>query len=284
MKRSAIVFAAALAACSSAPPPAPPPAPQAQAQSRLAESEARAAALVRAGDFAGAAREYGEAIRLAATVENADALAANAINLSIVEQWLGRDAEARDAIARVTDDRQRAFPERRRTQAELRRAILELAGSHTDAAAAWAGRAETRCAGACEFAATILNVQAQIALATARPADAARLATSAGERARARGDKAEQANSLRIIGRAQRLQQDAAAALPNLEQALAIDRELGDPRKILADLTELSLASSAAGNRDAAKDYYERAVTVSRALRDTRGLAEMEAQLRQPAN
>jgi Tfp pilus assembly protein PilF len=274
MKRSAIVFAAALAACSSAPPPAPPPAPQAQAQSRLAESEARAAALVRAGDFAGAAREYGEAIRLAATVENADALAANAINLSIVEQWLGRDAEARDAIARVTDDRQRAFPERRRTQAELRRAILELAGSHTDAAAAWAGRAETRCAGACEFAATILNVQAQIALATARPADAARLATSAG--------KAEQANSLRIIGRAQRLQQDAAAALPNLEQALAIDRELGDPRKILADLTELAMATDAAGNRDAARNYYARAVAVSKAMNDTRGLAEMEAQLKRP--
>ena len=67
-----------------------------------------------------------------------------------------------------------------------------------------------------------------------------------------------------------------------LEQALALDRELADPRKILADLTELSLASSAAGDRQAARDYYERALTVSRAVQDPRGIAEMEAQLRRP--
>jgi len=281
-RRATLLIAALCAACSSAPPPAPPPAPQAQAQTRLNESEARAAALVRAGDFAGAAREYGEAIRLAASVENADALAANAINQSIVDQWLGRDAEAREAIARVTDDKQRNFPEKRRLQAEVRRAILELAGSHNDAAATWAGRAETRCAGACEHAATILNVQAQIALATSHPADAERLAAAAGERASARGDKAEQANALRTLGRAQRLQGNAAAALPNLEQALLIDRELGDPRKILADLTELAMANDAAGNRDAARNYYARAVAVSKAMNDTRGLAEMEAQVKRP--
>ena len=46
--------------------------------------------------------------------------------------------------------------------------------------------------------------------------------------------------------RAQRLQGDAAAALPNLEQALTIDRDIGDPRKVLADLAELAMANDAA--------------------------------------
>jgi tetratricopeptide (TPR) repeat protein len=283
VKRGVLALVALLAACGGAPPAPAPTAPQAQSQTRLAEAEGRAAAMVRSGDFAGAAREYAEAVRLAASVENADAIAANAINLSIVDQWLGREAEAREALARVTDDTQRGFSERRRQQAELRRAILELAGSNIDVAATWAGRAEKRCANlSCEYAAAILNTQAQIALAGARHADGARLAASAAERARSRNDRTETANALRTLGRAQRLQGNAATALPNLEQALALDRDLGDPRKILADLTELAMASDAAGNREAARNYYVRAVAVSKAMDDSRGIAEMETQLKRP--
>src|SRR5207253_4456737 len=40
------------------------------AQTRLSEAEARAAALARSGDYAGAARFYGEALRLATSLEN----------------------------------------------------------------------------------------------------------------------------------------------------------------------------------------------------------------------
>jgi len=239
--------------------------------------------LMRGGDLEGAARQYGEAARIAATVENADSVASNAINQSIAYQWMGRDADARDALARVLDDPRRAFSERRRLQAELRRAIVELSLQNPVSAATFAERAAQRCPNlSCEYAATILNVQSQIALETSRAADAEQLATRAAERARSRNDRAEAANALRMLGKARRAQDNAKGAIQPLEQALAIDRDLADPRKILADLTELSLASSSAGNRDAARDYYERAVTVSRALQDTRGLAEMEAQLRRP--
>jgi tetratricopeptide (TPR) repeat protein len=257
--------------------------PTPQAQSRLAEAEARAAALVRSGDLTAAAGQYDEALRIAASVENADAVAANALNLSVVYQWLGRDAEARAALSRILDDPRRAFSERRRLQAELRRAIVELALHNVDAAGTWAERAAKRCPElACDHAATILNVQAQVALESSRPADATRLAQSAAERARARSDRVETANALRALGRARHAQGESSSAIPVLEQALAIDRELADPRKILADLTELSLASSAAGDRQAAREYYERALAVSRAVQDARGIAEMEAQLKRP--
>jgi tetratricopeptide (TPR) repeat protein len=274
------------AGCGGTKPPATPSQTSSQSQTRLADFEQRAAMLMRSGDLEGAARQYGEAARIAATVENADSVASNAINQSIVYQWLGRDADARDALARVLDDPRRAFPERRRLQAELRRAIVELSLQNPVSAATFAERAAQRCPNlSCEYGATILNVQAQIALESSRAAEAEQLATRAAERARSRGDRAETANALRMLGKARRAQDNAKGAIQPLEQALAIDRDLADPRKILADLTELSLASSAAGNRDAARGYYERAVTVSRALQDTRGLAEMEAQLRrQPAN
>ena len=262
------------AACATPKPPAEP-----LAKSRLSEAEARAASLARSGDYAGAARFYADALRIATTLENADSIAANAINLSVVQQWLGRDDEARRALSAVLDDPRTPFSERRRQQAELRRAILELAASNVGAAAVWAGQAERRCPELrCEYAATILNVRAQVELESGRPADAERLALAAAERSAS--NQAEKANALRTLGRVHQATGQPRAALEPLQQALAIDRELGDPRKILADLSELSRAADAAGDTRAARDYRERSLAVSRAMSDGRSGAEMEALLR----
>lgn len=264
------------AACAAAPPAEPPP-----TQGRLAEAQARGAALVRAGDPAGAARSYEDALRIAASVEDADAIAANAINLSVVYQWLGRHAEARKVLSIVVDDGRRPFPEARRLQAELRQAIVELALGESAAAAAMARRATQRCASACAYAATLLNVQAQIALATGNAEQAAAHAQTALERARGRGDRVETANALRALGRARLLRSDAAGARLLLEQALELDRLLVDPRKILADLNELARAAAQAGDAEAARGYAERALAVSRAS-DSGRIPELEAGLKRP--
>ncbi len=185
------------------------------AKSRLTDAEARAAALAKTGDYAGAARHYGEALRIATSLENADAIAANAINLSIVQQWLGRDAEARAALAAVLDDPRTPFSERRKLQAELRRAILDLSSGNTGAAAVWAGQAERRCNQGCEYAATILNVRAQVELESGHAAEAARLAQAAAERSR--GNAADAAG-------------DLAAARDYKERGLAVSRAMNDGR------------------------------------------------------
>ena len=271
---------AALAAlfCAGCAAPASPPLPPHNA--RTADANARAAALVRAGDYAGAARRYEEALVLARSVEDADAIAASALNLSVVYQWMGREGSARDALKIVLDDTRRPFPERRRLQAEVRRAILELASQNYAAAAEWAGRAERRCERmACELAPALLNVKSQLALENGQAAEAAALAQAAADAARSRSDRIELANALRNGGRARLASGANAAAVAQFEQALAIDHALADPRKIHADLVELARASAAAGDRDAARGYLERAQTVSHAARDPRGLEEMEAQL-----
>jgi len=258
-----------------------PDVPQPPVQSRIADANARAATLVRAGDDAGAARHYEEALRLARSIEDADAIAAGAINLSIVHQRLGRDAAAREFLSVVLDEKHLSFPERRRLQAELRCAILDLASRDAGGAAAWAQRARERCERlACDLAAAILNVQALIALDTGRPEEGARLAQSAGAAARSRGDRAEEANALRTIGRARAALGDPAGSIQPLEAALALDRELADPRKILVDLVELGQASLAKGDRDAARAYFERALTVGRAARDARSVEDIGGRLR----
>jgi tetratricopeptide (TPR) repeat protein len=254
---------------------APPPNHNSLAQARLSEAETRAAALARSGDFPGAARHYGEALRIATSLENADATAANAINLSIVQQWLGREAEARAALAAVLDDPRTPFSERRKLQAELRRAILELATGNIGAAAVWAGQAEQRCAKtSCEYAATLLNVRAQVALDSGHAAEAARLAQAAAEGARGAPPRVGPPHALRTLGRARHAQGEPAAALAPLKQALELDREIGDPRKILADLAELARAADAAGDAAAAKDYKERGQAVSRAMNGVRAPTE----------
>lgn len=277
MRFFAVLLAAALTACAS---PKPPPEPL--AKSRLADSEARAAALARSGDYNGASRFYADALRIATALENADAIAANAINLSVVQQWLGRDEDARRALAAVLDDPRTPFSERRKLQAELRRAILELATHNVGAAEVWVGQAERRCPELrCDYAPTILNVRAQVELESSRPADAERTATVAAERSRSASNRPEVANALRTIGRARHALGQPREALQPLQQALELDRDLGDPRKILADLSELSRAAEAAGDTRAARDYRERSIAVSRAMNDGRsGTAEMEALLR----
>jgi tetratricopeptide (TPR) repeat protein len=276
MLRVVVLVLAVVSGCGSAPPA---PGNTSLAQSRLAQAEARAAAQVKSGDYTAASRQYAEALRIALTLEHAESIAANAINLSIVQQWLGHDAEARAALAPVLDNTRIAFSERRKLQAELRRAILELSAGNTPAAAVWAGQAQARCPDSrCEYAAAIGNVRAQVALDSADAAEAARLAQSV---AGASGTpRAEVANALRTLGRARQAQGDAAGAIAPLRQALEIDRELGDPRKILADLGELARASDAAGDAGAAREYRERGLAVGRAMNDGRSAADMEALLR----
>ena len=274
--RLAILLASLCGGCAGRPQTAPPP-----AQERIAEAAARGAALARAGDNAAAALRFQEALRIARTIEDADAVAANAISLSIVYQRLGHHAAARSALAVVLDAQAGGFPERRVLQAELRRAILALAASDTRDAAAYAQRASERCQRlGCELAAAILNVQSNAALEGADAAAALRLAQAAEASARGRADRAETANALRNIGRARARRGDPAGAIPALEQALEIDRALADPRKILADLAELERASAAKGDTQAARSYSERALAISRAARDGAAGEETEVQLR----
>jgi tetratricopeptide (TPR) repeat protein len=272
--RLAAVLAALCAGCAARPQAPLPP-----AQERIAAASARGAALARAGDHAAAALKFQEALRTAGSIEDADAVAASAISLSIVYQRLGHHAAARSALALVLDAPGR-FPEARVLQAELRQAIVELSAGDAADAAAFAQRAGERCRRlSCELAGAILNVQAGAALDAGDGPASLAFAQAAEAAARARADRVETANALRNIGRARVRLGEAAAAIPALEQALEIDRALADSRKIVADLAELERASSAAGDAQAARRYAERALAISRAARETPG-EETEVRLR----
>ena len=263
-----------VAACSS--PVKPRPAPL----SAALDANRRAEALLRAGDLEGAARGYREALRAAQALEDADAIAANAVNLSIVYQRLGKLEDARASLAPVLEQPNLSFPHDRLAQASLRRAIVDLDQHRLASAAEWAGRAESHCDGSCGVSAAIHNVRGQISLEGGDAGAASASARRALEASRASGDRAEAANALRLLGVSTLRAGDPAAALAHVDQALAIDRELAAPRKIWLDLVWLGRISALRGERESALAYYERALTVSEAENDARGAAEVHGLMR----
>jgi tetratricopeptide (TPR) repeat protein len=262
----------ALAGCAAAPAkPRPGPA------STALEANRRAEALLRAGDLEGAARGYRDALRASQSLEDADGIAANAVNLSIVYQRLGKLDDARASLAPVLEQANIAFPAERLAQASLRRAVIDLDERRVASAAAWVERAESHCNRSCSVSAAISNVKGQLAIEAGRFDDASAAARAALDASRGSGDRSESANALRLLGIGAVRSGDVDAGLARISEALAIDRELAAPRKIYLDLVWLGRISAMRGERDSARAYYERALAVSQAERDARGSAEARA-------
>jgi len=265
---------ALLAACSAPPPASAPP----SGEAAVIEANRRADAYLRSGNLESAARYYREAIRLAQSVEDAEGIAANAINLSIVYQRLGKLDDARASLAPLFEQSRLSFSADRLAQAALRRSILDLEERHLASSSEWADRAASHCGQrGCAVAAAIHNVKGQLALEAGRLDSAAASAKAALEASRASGDRAEAANALRLLGVIAIRAGDAGGATGYLGEALAIDRELAAPRKIYLDLIGLGRASALRGDRGAARSFYERARVVSEADRDAKGAAEARA-------
>jgi tetratricopeptide (TPR) repeat protein len=256
-------------------PPQPGPSPSGEAA--VIEANRKADAYLRGGDLEGAARQYREAIRVARSVEDAEGIASNSINLSIVYQRLGRPDDARAVLAPLLERGQLAFSAERLAQGALRRSVLDLEERRFAGAGEWIERAGSYCGRGCSVLPAIQNVRGQLALEAGKLDQATSSAKAALSASRAAGDRAETANALRLLGTVAIRTGDAGSAASVLGEALAIDRELGAPRKIYLDLVALGRASVLKGDRGAARSFYERARAVSEADRDAEGAAQARA-------
>jgi len=271
-----IILAMMLAGCAQ-----PPKANTAARQEAALEANRKGEQYVSRGELENAALSYREALRLSQALEDADAIAANAINLSIVRQRQGRFADARASLGAVLEQRNLKFSNTRLAEVSLRHALLDLDERNLAGAQDWVTKAAGYCSERCPVGAAIHNVRAQLALQVGRTAEAAVAARSAHDASRASGDRPELANALRLLGITSLRDRQAASATSFLEQALAIDRELGAPRKIALDLLALGQAAALGGERETARAYYARALAVSEADRDEAAAAEARALLAQ---
>jgi len=248
-------------------------------QEAAIEANRKGEAYVRRGELESAARSYREALRLSQSLEDPEGIAANAINLSIVRQRQGRFADARASLDAVLEQPNLHFSSLRLAEASLRHALLDLDQNRFSGANEWVKQAALHCGKRCPLASAIHNARAQLALQAGSIDAAAAAARSAHDASRAAGDRVELANALRLLGIISLHRGDPAGARTHLEQALALDREIGAPRKIAFDLLALGRAAALGGERDAARAYYARALAVSEADRDNAGVAEARALL-----
>lgn len=276
MRLLVLLFIVSATGCSAPPKPS-----TAARQEAALEANRKGEAYVRHGELENAARSYREALRFSQALEDAEGIAANAINLSIVRQRQGRFADARASLAAVLDQRNLKFSNARLAEVSLRQALLDLDEKNLAGADDWMAKATGHCAERCPAGAAIHNVRAQLALQAGRTDAAFLAARSAHDASRASGDQAEQANALRLLGIVGLKNGEAASARQHLEQALAIDRELGVPRKIALDLLALGQAAALGGDRESARAYYARALAVGEADRDVAVTAEARALLAQ---
>ena len=274
-----LAFLAGLAVLGAGCSQAPKSESTAARQLSAIEANRKGETYVRHGELENAARSYQEALRLSQSLEDAEGIAANAINLSIVRQRQGRFADARASLAAVLEQPNLRFSAARLAEVSLRQALLDLDERRFSSAQAWVTKATQHCGTRCPLSGAIHNVRAQLALQAGQNDDAAASARAAHDASRAADDRAELANALRLLGLTALRRGDPVDARAHLEQALVVDREIGAPRKIVLDLLGLGRAAALGGERDAARAYYARALAVSEADRDSAGAAEARALL-----
>ncbi len=123
------------------------------------------------------------------------------------------------------------------------------------------------CADTCAQSSALAVLRARTELAASNPAAAALSASAALAAAQNSNDRA---NALRIRAQANAALGQHALVLPDAQQALALDQDLGLPSRVLADLVLLQRASQAQGDTAAAARYStlaQRAAAAGAALR-----------------
>jgi tetratricopeptide (TPR) repeat protein len=229
----------------------------------LSSSQAAARALAR-NDLAQARQLYERALASADAVEDFLLSGALQVNLAWVHQRQGDAAAAQARLERVLAAPQRYGPSLT-SAAATRRALLHLDAGNLSAAAEWAQRAQAACVSPCEQAAALATLQAQMAWQRQDATATVRLAETALAAALASNQANEQANALRLRGRARAELGATAEAAADLAQALAIDQRLGLPERIALGLAWAGDVEHRRGQRAAARDFYERALVVYQA-------------------
>lgn len=249
-----------------------PPRPSETQEAALAWNERGRAAYAR-GDYAGALANYREALALNRAVEDVEGIARELVNLAIVHRRLGERDKANAALDEILAPGGIPFTAAQRAEATYQLALYAAEDGDITRARVLSGQAVTLCTG-CAAEGAIGNFLAGLKLAAGDIAGAREQARRALEHNRRQGDKTEEANSQRLLADAALRLKDFVSAAAGYQEALTLDKALGHPHKIAADLLGLGEVALAQGrNRDAA-DYFQR----TRAVAEVAGLDALRRQ------
>lgn len=212
-------------------------------------------------------RYYEKALQLNTSIENANGMAANLLSLAQLHIERGEYGLAGAELQLILDNKDQQFATDALAEAAARSAQLALLSGQPGKAAESAQQAQTLCKIAtCALEAAITNLQARAAFALGQTQASAELASRAAAIAEKAQQPVELANAKRLFGEIRLHLREAAEAVPLLEHALSLDKQLGLPKKIAADLRLLAEAQDMLGQRAAAESYRSRERAIRLAL------------------
>jgi tetratricopeptide (TPR) repeat protein len=252
------VLALLAAACGSAPPR------PSESEEHAVQLNNRAQSAYRSGDLPAARALYRQALAANRAIENSNGIAAELMNIATVERQLGDSTRAHAALDEILVTPAVPFSGAQRAEAAYRKAYFFFDDGQRTQASEWLEQARVLC-GAKECAADgkAGNLRARLALGQADAGAAFGYARGALAINTKYEDRAEQGNSLRLMGDAALKLGDSMGAEQFYSDALALDKALGAPQKIVLDLIGVGYSLRAQGRRSEAAEYFRRAQSVA---------------------
>ncbi len=220
-------------------------------------------------DYNGALASFGKALQIDRSIENADGIALNLLNIAQTYQALNQPEAAHTSLDEILGNALGLFQDDQLAQAATYKSILHLRQAQTGPASEWIEKADAFCGDSCASRGLILNIQARLALGKGQPDAAIDLANRALSIHRKAGVVPEIANSLRLIGEGHLARQLSDKAIPFFQEALQLDKGQGLPAKISTDLLLLGMAYKDTPGQSAV--FFRRALAVSLAAGDSAG-------------
>lgn len=234
---------------------------RAESQQRADTALARAVRAEQKGDHQQAEKLLSEALATSSSIEDYPGRATALINLARLHRLQHdlpkSEAYIDQALALQTTE------SRLSAEAAHEKALLELAKGNPAKALEWSQQALTAETGNARGSRRNLIARIQLLLGNWSAADA--LARTALIENRSSEHAEEEANSLRIMGIVARNEKRSSEGERFLQEALSIDKRIGNSAKIAIDLEELATSSLQVANLKTAADYLERAYEVNRA-------------------
>lgn len=208
---------------------------------------------------------YGEALTRYRSIDDPVGIVRTLVNLAVVRNAADARSEAADCLDAI--DRYVATLPAEDIEGEMQellaeaawmRAYLHLEAGRPAAASEALGRGRTLSPPR-NLRGRFDNLEARLLLEQGRAGEARIVAERARRANGGSGDRAELADSHRLLGRAALVVGDAAAAFGAFDEALALDRELARPAKVAADLKGLAEASRLMGDSARSAAFAERA-------------------------
>lgn len=245
--------------CGGPPPPEPPGIVR-----DASELSRKAEAAYARGDLEQAIKFYSESLRLSRSIEDSDAIAANLINLAAVYRAAGDRDSSHETLQGLFVSDGLSYKGSSLARGAMLKALLLVDAGDLNGASDWVDRASGFCSESkCQAMGGILNLKARVLLLRDRLQEALRAAEDGLSKSRAAGDKAETANSIRLMADAHLASGDHKRSNVLYAQALEIDKGLAIPRKIALDLRGMAASARAGGDEARSREFFLRALDVA---------------------